>query len=293
MLVDLVRTTTADGLRLDGALLAPTGDTGQVPFDAVICLHGVGSSFYSTNLMEKIAPDLQALGLHVLWANTRGHDLVYAAYVQGRPKRQGAAYEIVGDGRNDISAWVNFLSDRGWNRIVLLGHSLGAIKSVYTLAHEPLPNVRAVVAASPPRLSYAAFMAAGARGFAEAMHRAEELVAAGKSEELIEVSFPYPLLIAAGAYVDKYGRAERYNIFNFADRLPCPTLFVYGAEELETGGIAFAGLPEALAKLRRPDQTLDVVTIPHANHMYAGVQEKLAAAVCQWLQKREEISKLK
>lgn len=285
MLVDLVRTITADGLRLDGALLAPTGETGQVPFDAVICLHGVGSSFYSTNLMEKIAPDLQSLGLQVLWANTRGHDLVYTAYVNTRAKRQGAAYEIVDEGRIDIAAWAKFLSERGWSRIVLFGHSLGAIKSVYTLSHETLPEIRALVAASPPRLSYAAFMAAGARGFAEAMHRAEELVAAGQSEELIEVSFPYPLLIAAGAYVDKYGRAERYNMFRFADRLPCPTLFVYGEEELQTGGIAFAGLPAALAELRRPDQTLDVATIPGANHMYAGVQEKLAEVVCQWLGK--------
>lgn len=285
MLVDLVRTTTADGLRLDGALLAPTGDAGQTPFDAVICLHGVGSSFYSTNLMEKITPDLQAIGLHVLWANTRGHDLVYTAYVQGRAKRQGAAYEIVDDGRIDIAAWVNFLSERGLSRVVLFGHSLGAIKSVYTLSHEALPNVRAVVAASPPRLSYKAFMAASAQGFAEAMHGAEALVAEGRGEELIEVSFPYPLLIAAGAYVDKYGRAERYNILKFADKLPCPALFVYGEEELKTGGIAFAGLPAALAEIRQPTQTLDVVTIPGANHMYAGVQEKLAAAVCEWLMK--------
>jgi pimeloyl-ACP methyl ester carboxylesterase len=283
MFVDLVRTTTADGMRLDGALLAPTGKAGQTPFDAVVCLHGVGSSFYATNLMEKIAPQLQSLGLHLLWANTRGHDLVYTAYAPGRAKRQGAAYEIVAEGRIDISAWVNFLSERGWTRIVLLGHSLGAIKSVYTLAHETLPNVRAVVAASPPRLSYAAFMAAGARGFAEAMHRAEQLVADGQGEQLIEVSFPYPLLIAAEAYVDKYGRAERYNIFNFADRLACPALFVYGEEELQNGGIAFAGLPAALAELRRPNQVLDVAVVPGANHMYAGVQEKLAAAVCEWL----------
>lgn len=282
MQVELVRTTAADGLRLDGALIPPQGDA-KVALDAVICLHGVGSSFYSTGILEKITPSLSQLGLKVLWANTRGHDLVYTTYISGKAQRAGAAYEIVDDGRLDISAWSSFLGEQGCRRVLVFGHSLGAIKSVYTLSHESPPEVKAVVAASPPRLSYAAFVAAGARGFAEAMHGAEKLVKEGKEQELIEVTFPYPMLITAGAYVDKYGRAERYNMFTYADKMQVPVLFIYGAEELEHGGVAFAGLPDALAELRRPDQALEVTSIPGANHLYSGKHEELAETMCSWI----------
>ena len=289
MQVELVRTSATDGLRLDGALLPPTGEA-TVSLDAVICLHGVGSSFYSTGLLEKITPALTKLGLQVLWANTRGHDLVYTSYFAGKPQRAGAAYEIVDDGRLDIAAWSSFLGERGCQRVLLFGHSLGAIKSVYTLSHESPPEIQAVIAASPPRLSYAAFIAAGARGFAEAMHGAEALVKEDREQELIEVTFPYPMLITAGAYVDKYGRAERYNMFRFADRLACPTMFIYGEEELAHGGIAFAGLPDALAELRQPNQSLEVATIPAANHLYTGQHEPLAQTMGNWIKRTFPLS---
>ena len=46
------------------------------------------------------------------------------------------------------------------------------------------------------------------------------MVTDGRGEELFTANFPFPLLIAASAYIDKYGPAERYNLV--VPRSRCP-----------------------------------------------------------------------
>ena len=55
MLVDLVQTTTRDGVRLDGALQTPSGRERSVGLDALAFLHGTGGNFYSSTLFDAFA----------------------------------------------------------------------------------------------------------------------------------------------------------------------------------------------------------------------------------------------
>ena len=66
-------------------------------------------------------------------------------------RRLGAAYEIVDDCRHDLLAWLDLLRERAGPRIALVGHSLGAVKTIYALAHEDVP-LQCAIAISPPRL---------------------------------------------------------------------------------------------------------------------------------------------
>jgi len=288
MLVELVRTLTRDGLRLDGSLALPDGaaapfPSASVPVQAALLLHGVGSNFYSSSTLEPLASALRGAGLAVLMANTRGHDLVYAASVGNVRRRLGAAYETVADCCLDVAAWVELLAQRGFARVALVGHSLGAIKALYSQAHAPHPQVACVVAISPPRLSYAAFRAMPESSvFEQSLTQAQRLVEAGCPDELFTCQFPFPLLITAGGYLDKYGPAERYNILRFVANVSCPTLFTYGGKELAEGGIAFAGMPEALAELPGRERR-QVAVIDGADHVYTGRTEPLTQTVMAYL----------
>jgi pimeloyl-ACP methyl ester carboxylesterase len=294
MHVELVRTVTRDGLRLDGALAIPLppgeGGLRRKPGEglatsptAAILLHGVASNFYTSSTFEPLIPRLQALGLAVLSVNTRGHDSVFGASLGNVRRRFGAAYEIVDDCRHDVAAWIELLKSRGHKRIVLIGHSLGAVKAVYAHAHEKFAEVSAVIAVSAPRLSHSAFMnAAEGSIFWESMHAAEEMVKAGQGDELFTSKFPFPMLMTAAAYIDKYGLAERYNLLKFAANLPCPALFTYGSKELASGGVPFAGVPESLAALPNAEWRT-VAIIDGADHVYTGVSESLAHEVVNWL----------
>lgn len=280
MHVELVRTVTRDGLRLDGALSisADSPDT-----STAILVHGVASNFYTSSTFEPLIPKLRELGIAALSVNTRGHDLVFGASVGNVRRRLGAAYETVDDCRLDIAAWIDFLKSRGQRRIILIGHSLGAVKSIYALAQENFPLVAALIAVSPPRLSYSAFLnAPESSQFWESIRQAEQMVKAGHADELFSCSFPFPLLVTAAAYIDKYGPAERYNILKFAADLPCPALFIYGGKELLSGGIPFAGVPDALASLPSAGQR-SIEVVDGADHVYTGVADKLAETIAVWL----------
>jgi pimeloyl-ACP methyl ester carboxylesterase len=285
MHVELVRTVTRDGLRLDGALTSARS-ANEVLSTAAILLHGVAANFYTSSTFEPLIPQLQSLGYAALAVNTRGHDSVFGAGLGNVRRRFGAAYEIVDECRHDVAAWIEFLRARGCQQIVLVGHSLGAVKAVYAQARERFPDVLGVVAVSAPRLSYSAFMnAAESSLFWESMHEAETMVTAGRSDDLFATKFPYPMLMTAAAYIDKYGPAERYNILKFAFELSCPALFTYGGKELSSGGVPFAEMPEALSKLPNPTGR-DAKVIDGADHVYTGVSEQLAHAVTDWLKEQ-------
>lgn len=285
MICDLVKTVTPDGLRLDGALHAPTSPLkSELGIEAVICLHGVGSNFYGSSLFESITVPLQALGLHVCWANTRGHDNLFAASYRLGRRWFGAAFETVDECRQDIAGWLDFLRHRGFQRVGLIGHSLGAIKSVYSQTVEPREEVRSIVAISPPRLSYQFFRndPQGA-AFFEAITTAQRHVDQQTGDQLIHVKYPFPLWITAAGYIEKYGPAERYNIIPLIQRLNCPTLFTYGQLELESGSLSFAGVPDAIRAATQPNQNVTIREIPEADHNYLRATSTLGQAIISWL----------
>lgn len=285
MLVDLVQVTTSDGLRLDGILEGASAQESESPVDAWLCLHGTGSNFYSATLLGMLAPRLLSSGAAVLRVNTRGHDLVCHVPSTSLARRlYGAAFERVHEAQHDIKAWVDLLVARGFRRIGLLGHSLGAVKAVYTLAHDQQPaNVVGLVAISPPRLSHSHFLSSPRREeFRETFEMAEKLVQAGRPQELMEVRFPLPYLVSAGAYLDRYGREENYNVLRHIGNVQVPTMFAYGTREMQSDA-AFGGMPEALEELRSATNSLQVAVIDGADHNYSGVQDALANRIDSWL----------
>ena len=198
MLIDLVQAQTRDGIRLDGAWREGNCSAPALPFDAVCVVHGTGSNFYSSTFLTSIIDHLLGLGCPGLCINTRGHDGISTTSTNRGGKRLGAAYEIVDDCRHDIQAWIEFLAAKGFRRLLLIGHSLGAVKAIYSLAQEPNPNVAALVAISPPLLSYEQF-ANSTQGtiFLETFARAERLVDEGHSAALLDVQLPLPMVISA------------------------------------------------------------------------------------------------
>lgn len=287
MHVELVRVTTADGVRLDGVLQAPTAAKSAGAPDAVLCVHGTGSNFYGSTLFDTLGERFTRLGIAVLRSNTRGHDLVSAAWTAQGPRRLGAAFETVDECREDLAAWVDWLIGRGHMRIVLAGHSLGALKVLYAEAKAHHGAVVGVLALSPPRLSYSWFgTTAAAEVFRKSYLEAVTHVEQGRPEALLQVSFPIPMIISAAGYVDKYGPAERYNLLKFIDRLAVPTLVTFGS--LETGqNVVFEGLPEALRTACARVSNFALTVVEGADHFYNGLHERLADASANWLQRLE------
>ena len=268
MLVDLVQTTTRDGVRLDGMLQTPS-IASTWPVDGLCFVHGTGGNFYASTLFDAIAERCLHHGCAVLRVNTRGHDGISNAVTAKGGRRLGAAYEVVDDCRHDLLAWIDFLKGRVGPRVGLLGHSLGAVKCVYALAHEDALTVERVIAVSPPRLSYSWFCSnpEGA-AFLDTYQRADSLVQAGQPTMLLDVQLPLPFAISAAGYVEKYGPDERYNYLRFLAGVRCPVLLTLGAIEV-AGNMAFRGAADAIAELGTRVGHVKVATIAGADHFYS------------------------
>ena len=95
MLVELVSLLNDDGLRLDGAFYAPTGDGDgdrAGPVDAVLLIHGSRWNFYD-GATKSMAQDLSAQGYACLPLNTNAHDTAW--YNPGGQNFKGNAFEVL------------------------------------------------------------------------------------------------------------------------------------------------------------------------------------------------------
>ena len=279
MLVDLISVTTSDGIALDGAFFSATTDaSGSGPVDAMLLIHGSGGRFYAP-ATRTMAEDLSRRGYHCLALNTRGHDTVWMDTATG--VAHGNAFEILDVSRHDLRAGVDFLAERGYQSIGLLGHSMGAVKVTYYAAWEDDPRVRAVIPISPVRLSYAYYMESpDAQEFRRNLERADRMESEGRALELMKVEFPIPQYFSAASYLDKHGPAERYNLVTLAPRIQVPLFTIAGSLETHTRLVDMAS-DLALAAVNSP--RAEHIIVDGGNHSLQNRKPEAALAVLNWL----------
>jgi dienelactone hydrolase len=280
MQVELVHVTTSDNVPLDGYLRTPSGSTRRGPLDLVICHHGVGGKFYSPSFFDRVGDALVERGCAVLRVNNRGHDDAFSV----GDRSFGATYEAIDECRLDFTAWLDFAEARGFGHIGVWGHSLGAVKTVYFLSVQDDARIACAIASSPPRFSYAMYASAeSGRQFQAAIDRANALVAAGTSDELVDATVPVRRRFAARTYLDKYGPHARYDYLTHLPRLTKSLLLTVGS--LEAGNVSFDGLIHEGPTFAGRWPHVDFRMIDGADHAYADRTDDLWSAVDTWLER--------
>lgn len=133
MKTNLIRFTTSDGLRLDGILYAPNKKTNK----CVIHVHGTSSDFYRTKYVDTFAPKFTKSGWALLTFNNRGSGSNYKFYKENEKGeitervKIGSTDEIFEDCEIDIQAAIDFAKTKGFDELVLQGHSYGCNKVIW------------------------------------------------------------------------------------------------------------------------------------------------------------------
>ena len=279
----LVTTVTPDLVKLHGLYQKSTCER-RTQIDAAVLLHGLGGNFYSSTLNLRLADCLVELGVSVILGNTRGHDGISMSPVGGRAQTIGAAYEIVDDCKNDVAGWTDWLSGKSHQRLLLVGHSLGAIKALYAQAHLPQASVAGIVGLSATRLCHQSLLdSPRGEDFRHWFELADHLTRSGKGDELMNVSFPFPAHMSAAAYFNKYGPDDQYDWLQFYDRISEPVLLLFGEKELAENP-AFHGLWKLIQSQVTSRDNFQAEQVASANHFYAGVHHRATTAMQSWLQ---------
>ena len=279
MLVDLVNVVNDDGVRLDGAFLAPKdGSSAEGPVDAVLLIHGSTGNFYTGSNIT-MAEALRAYGYPCLSLNTTAHDTVW--YNANNSTYYGVAYENLDRSRLDLKAGIDYLADQGFMRIALIGNSMGAVRVGYYAATESDKRLATIIPVSPVRLSYTYMLNSEDAGeFQHMIEQADELEAKGKAQELMAVKYPIPQMFSAASYLDKHGPAERYNLVTLAPKIKVPVFVVSGSLETHSR-LRDAARDIAIAAVNRPRAEYKV--IEGGVHSLGNRLEETAVAVSSWL----------
>lgn len=140
--VRLTHITTADGIDLAGVVVEPRGKKKV----ALIWLHGLTSSFDSgQTLMRELSRACVRQGVGYFKFNTRGHHIA----VSGGSRLIGAGFENFNDCTKDIRAVIALAHRRGYQRVILAGHSTGANKVLWYLYRTKDRRVAGLLLAGP------------------------------------------------------------------------------------------------------------------------------------------------
>ncbi len=288
---EFCRVLTRDRLELQGLLVVPERATGTV----ALHVHGLDGNFYENRFFDHLARVYAGRGIGFLTFNNRGHDYITDLVSEpvGEPPgyvQVGGMYERLADCVPDIRAWLEFLRGRGFRRLVLQGHSHGAIKATHYLVSQRPADAAALVLLSPSDDFGMARQRLG-EGFGPKVALAEELTAGGRGRELMPPdSFPYPT--SAATFLDTLGPNSLAGMFNLSrtDReefgelnsVQVPVFMAVGTVEEAFVGPPAEYVARVRAELKRAPSFAGRV-IEGAPHNYLGQEVRLAQELDRWL----------
>jgi alpha-beta hydrolase superfamily lysophospholipase len=266
------------GKALFGLLWTPAD--GKSANTAILLMHGLTSSPLSP-LFSKMAPVLSQSGTAVL------------AIESHRSGFWGHETALIDDDNDALDAWVKWLIERGYERIVLAGASMGSLSiGRYQSMHQH-PNVAALVHLMPTADCPEWFCAAsGKEDYENAVEKAREAVAQGHGDEVlidVDVRQPPPSLFSsyfrwtqrAASWLSWWGPdADSRNTRHIANAT-VPILLLAGTDDSYNDKARFAQLKAAAIKA----PSVDEIWYQDVDHGLVGVETRVAQDMTVWLRK--------
>lgn len=267
-----------------GALFTPAKDSAK-PI-AVIWIHGWGANFYQPTYVA-IGRALADRGYTTIVGNTRMHDLGNVLAWRGNKRIRGGGYwGVASEQVRDVAAWLEFAEDRGFKKVVLVGHSAGWAAVTQYQAEKQDPRVAGVVVASG-----SVHPGTGPTD-PDQIAQATRMIAEGRADDLVrDPKRSFPSFISAATMLDIVNSPPEFKDFfgtQTETRSPgvtgirCPLLAFFGTNG-DVGGEADLELLKASIRRQRSSPSrVDTVMIQHADHMYEGEEAQVAQTIAQW-----------
>jgi len=278
---EIVWNKTDDGISHDGVVIRPTGTPNGT---VVVWMHGFTGHFSEPHQI-RIGRYLAERGYTFVSGDNRGKHFGASLGEWEGPFRIGGAYwELVSESWIDIKSWLDFASTTlAPQRLVLAGHSYGAVKVTWYQGARQDPRLAGLISASGPvRPPTRRPELAG-----EALAMAKKMVAEGRGLDLLPFdSTGRPGSLSAQTVVDRaQSLVDTYGMESDdspLSKVRCPFLAILGTKEPSIGA------PEDLETLKRnarSSERAETALIEGANHLYQDREEVVAKAIYDWLGK--------
>ena len=288
MKTNLHTISTEDGLQLHGVLYQPEKETDTV----LVHVHGMGGNFYENKFLENIAKTLTDSGIAFFPFNNRGNGNI-TDFVRIKNNKKdfvtyGTTNERFEDSLLDIQAGINFVKEKGFTKVHLSGHSLGAPKVAY-YASKVKENLQSVIFLSPSDML--GLVRGDKDQFEKEITNAKRMIKEGNGDNLLPdyVWGEYP--VKADTYINLFGDESETAIFNFLNKdlgfetiskIDKPILSIMGRKD-DVAIIPIEEIMETMEKETTSSPRSETKILGDSNHGYQGYEQELADVLKNWI----------
>ena len=195
---------TLDGLKLP--MVHFESDNKDI---CVICIHGMCGSIIDNYFATVWGKELSKNNIGFIYEHNRGHSIENDIVMKdGTYKRCGCMYEIFEESIYDIDLAINTSLEKGYKRIILLGHSYGCNKVIYYY-YKKHPNILGIVLASAPDMIGSHIM--NQEDYEELLKEAKENIDNGEPNKLLHKMVEDYMYMSSQTYYNWYNLNSNLN----------------------------------------------------------------------------------
>ncbi len=291
MTYDLIQVFTEDNLKLTGLATKEAKDK-----TAYIFIHGFEADFYSHNFYHALVEKLSSQDNVCILAQHRGTGS-HTEFVKkdGTGEHIGSFYEKIEDAHLDISAYVEYLLNSGYQKIGLIGHSLGTIKSVrYLFEGKYKDKIESLILLAP--FDKNAYIQRKSQDkWKEYLKIAEKKISEGKGGQIVPLPEYEDYPITYNTFVSWYNQTDLSCMWDFyrkdytfpvLKQTNIPVLAILGSEDDFMIFPEFGVSPEsALNKIKEVVKDSETVLLQGSGHTFFGFEDQLATAIASFANK--------
>ncbi len=284
----IVNVKTPDGLTLHGILTEPSRPSKTI----VLHIHGSSGSFYGNSYFELLTNSVIDLGIAYLSTNNRGSG-VYE--LEKGTVYHGVSLEKFEDSILDIDSWIELALNKGYENIILEGHSYGTEKSVYYMNKGKYKDkVKGVILLGfsdnvGTQIKYEKSIGKNYRQEAEELNNKEE------GYKLLNDYFGLcgEMPISAQTYLHGFTEDSENAValplrkgkdLTFFQNIKVPILGVISDDEV--GEYTIIPIKEAVELLISENELAEANIINGTNHVFAGKEKELVEMIIDFIKRR-------
>lgn len=253
----------------------------------VICVHGMCGNIidnYFATVWGKILADKN---IGFIYEHNRGHSIENdIAMKDGTFKRYGCMYEIFEECIYDIDLAIEIAKQKGYKRIILLGHSYGCNKVIYYYSQNPKSVVGIILASAPDMIGSHILVQ---KDYEELLKEAMTNIEMGEPRKLLHEMVENYMYMSSQTYYNWYNEKSNLNnlpiinnppIWNQFASLDVPILTFSGSDEEE-----YYQKLDLLKEKALKCPNFEYRIIGHTNHIYRNKEHVTGKLIYEWINK--------
>ena len=281
---ELIRPYSTDGIQLPGLLYTPDIPTNKI----VIHIHGMSGNFYEDEFNDNLVRVYTNNGYAFLPFNNRGMNYITEMHKGNEFVIKGSSYERFEDCVLDIEGIVNWVKERGYNHIVLEGHSYGCNKAIYYYTQKQDESIKMIVLLAPCDIPKEVENYTG-KDYQTYISKAKELIENGKEEELIDFCVFINGKISAKTFYtdllynctcDFFRYREREGKSPILNQIEIPVFIPFGDKD---ECVLTQPIGDVIYYLQNNLKNCEIKVIKDADHAYTGKYDELEKAIDTYL----------